>query len=440
VGGGQTGNPQAPSVEIDQNVDGNGSSAKRVETKRTETLVNGGPQTTVTTTVTTTYYVRSSLAGGDIALELDGQGNKVKGYIYALGGRLAEHWTSLNGVLWRHTNPVTGTMLKGAERSEFDPLGAEVGNYDLWVNDPTPTYQELKGSEPLYIEGGDPFNARSGCTIEVDGFPRPCSEVQRMSNSGALGGQLVVNGINIGDPRGVSSFLGGGYYIPGTASGITFKDETGKEIWATDPMSILDRGVFVRIPGQPSGIGAGFGLTGGQQDVNATSIVSQRISTSSCADFATFLDLAAEMAGGDIQKFMKTLVSSIITNVPDPAFDSSGFNPKFGIGTDNVVYHFVGGLTVAYVAGSTAFPEFLQTTLAYKIMDSHEENENSTSGPGGFPLPNIFRPRINNIGTPEYFRDINVNTHSIPLGVGLGRGKHTPQFVAGHFRKAFCLP
>jgi hypothetical protein len=240
VGGGQTGNPSMPSVEIDQNLDGHGLRAKRVETKRTEEFVNGGPQTTITTTVTTTYYVRSSLAGGDIALELDGQGNKVKGYIYALGGRLAEHWTAFNGVLWRHTNPVTGTMLQGAERSEFDPLGAEVGNYDPWVNDPTPTYQELKGSEPLYIEGGDPFNARSGCTL--DGLPISCSQFLRRVDNGSVHAQ---------NPNGSTplTHLGGGLVV-----GSYHRDAGFADAVATDsngrserfPVRVLDQIGFSR--------------------------------------------------------------------------------------------------------------------------------------------------------------------------------------------------
>jgi hypothetical protein len=105
-----------------------------------------------------------------------------------------------------------------------------------------------------------------------------------------------------------------------------------------------------------------------------------------------------------------------------------------------VVYHFVGALSVAYFAGLTYLPEFAQVSLAYKIMDTHEENENSTSGTAGFPLPNPSQARTNNVGSPEYLRDININTHAIPLGVGLGRGERTPQFLADHFKKAFCLP
>jgi hypothetical protein len=152
-----------------------------------EALVNGGPQTNVTTTVTTTYYVRSSVTG-DVFNELDEQGNKRKSYIHAFGARLAEQRQVHTGgpfyVFWRYANPVTGALIKGDDRTEFDPFGAEVGNYDPYYSDPTPTYQELKGNEPLYIEGGDPFNLSGGCTR--DGLPISCSEAYRQARSGSV--------------------------------------------------------------------------------------------------------------------------------------------------------------------------------------------------------------------------------------------------------------
>ena len=234
VGGGLTGNPQAPSIEITQELDGDGRPIKRIETRRTETPINGGPATHVTTTVTTTWYVRLGILGGEVALELNEHGALRKAHIYALGGRIAEKVEGF-GLFWRHINPVTGTMVKAGSgggigtdnRTEYDPLGAETGNYDPWVNDPTPTYLELKGAEPLYVEGGDPFNVRSGCSQIVDGLPRPCSDVARLLNSGSLEGQLTYGGMNIGSPRVVNALPGGGFYLPAAGTGLRIFDDDG---------------------------------------------------------------------------------------------------------------------------------------------------------------------------------------------------------------------
>jgi hypothetical protein len=192
VGGGQTGNPSGPSVEILQNLDGDGQPAKRAETRKTETFVNGGPQTTITPSVTTTYYVRSTLAGGDIVNEVNAQGEKCKAYIYALGERFAEQNKIFSGsyyLQWRVNNPIAGTLLEvfadGAYgRTELDPNGAEVGNYDPWVDDPTPTYLEMRGQDPLYIQGGDPFDYSGGHTR--DGLPISNSEANRLAGSDAV--------------------------------------------------------------------------------------------------------------------------------------------------------------------------------------------------------------------------------------------------------------
>lgn len=400
VGGGQTGNPSMPSVEIDQNVDGLGLRAKRIETKRTEEFVNGGPQTTITTTVTTTYYVRSSLAGGDIALELDGQGNKVKGYIYAFGDRLAEHWTSFNGVVWRHTNPVTGTMLQGAQRSEFDPLGAEVGNYDPWVNDPTPTYQELKGSEPLYIEGGDPFNARSGCTL--DGLPISCSQFLRRVDNGSVQAQ----GPNGSTPL---THLGGGFVI-----GSYYRDAGFADAVATDssgrserfPIRVLDQIGFSTW----LGIGAGFGLTGGQQQGGNNQQNPQP--QNDCRRFADMVERIArdtigsrpDIPGGDVQVFMDRLATTFTEfsaarlgavrwagsieplNTTQERFGSTGFANQYFEPEGNQVRHAVGGLIAGYIG------------ISLRRMNARENPDDPVHG-----VP-----------------DINLNGQTVPMGARIG--------------------
>jgi hypothetical protein len=199
VGGSQTGHPSMRSPEITQSYDGDGSPVKRIETRRTEEYIDGGPQTEITTWVTTTYYVRPRALGGQVMLEIESSIgpnlniNVNKSYVYSGNERIAESYNLYSGgpysIAWRHSNPVTGTLLKTNEsgfvndRSEFDPFGAEVGSADPYYGDEFADYIEIKGQEPLYIEGGNPFDLSGGCSL--DGMPVPCGFAMGAANAGA---------------------------------------------------------------------------------------------------------------------------------------------------------------------------------------------------------------------------------------------------------------
>lgn len=192
VGGGQTGHDTMPDREITQQYDGAGIPLKRVEIQRIETYVNGGPQTNISTTTTTTYYLRSSVMGGTVVTEIDAQANKTKGYIDVQGIRLAEQrqLPTNSFIEWRQTNPVTSNWLEtlpsgdAFKKAEHDPFGAEVGTHNFYLDDPEPTYPEIKQGEPLYIEGGDPFDRSGG--YEIDGLPVSASEFFRRAGSDTL--------------------------------------------------------------------------------------------------------------------------------------------------------------------------------------------------------------------------------------------------------------
>ncbi len=190
-GGGFVGGPPPapiyPVWEIASNNGGNGGYVKRTETRRTQT------GSTVNTTATTSYFVRSTLLGGQILVELNDQGNKVKSYVYAAGTRLAKHdlsQPSSSQVLWYLGDPVTGDWGEAKSNGDFvntkwmDPLGAEVPTGDPYPLDPDPTYVEMRDDEPLYIEGGDPFDYSGGCTL--DGLPISCNQFQRLVGSGSV--------------------------------------------------------------------------------------------------------------------------------------------------------------------------------------------------------------------------------------------------------------
>jgi hypothetical protein len=69
VGGFQTGNPEQPGLEVATNYDVAGAPAKRVETDRSQELIDSGPATHVDTTITTTYYLRSTALGGKLVAD-----------------------------------------------------------------------------------------------------------------------------------------------------------------------------------------------------------------------------------------------------------------------------------------------------------------------------------------------------------------------------------
>ena len=87
--------------------------------------------------VETTYYVRSSVLGGAAVAEIDGQGQRQKGYVYAGGERVAKQW---GGLLYgQYEEPVGGSSREGSTQGyfygggmELDPLGEDVEAADPW--------------------------------------------------------------------------------------------------------------------------------------------------------------------------------------------------------------------------------------------------------------------------------------------------------------------
>ena len=191
-----------PASEIAQSYDGNGQPAKRIETRRSEELINGGPNINITQTLTTTYHIYSSVMGGAPVVELDASGNKNKGYVYANDTRLAkqEIGSISSAVTWYHLNPGTNSWIEtGTERmavrEEMDPDGAEVGTADPWssvILESPPTYEKFKEEEPLYLEGGNPFDYSEGLTI--DGLPVTRAEFDRRTGNSSAGAQVSRGG------------------------------------------------------------------------------------------------------------------------------------------------------------------------------------------------------------------------------------------------------
>jgi len=76
---------------------------------------------------------------------------------------------------------------------ERDPDGAEMGLFDPWSNTlEEPTYRHIKEDEPLYLEGGNPFDFSEGLTI--DGLPVTRQEFERRVGNGSAGAEVSVGG------------------------------------------------------------------------------------------------------------------------------------------------------------------------------------------------------------------------------------------------------
>ena len=127
----------------------------------------------------TTHYVKSTVLGGAMVAEL-GWGDTI--HIYAGGQRIArEFW---GNVTFEHHNPMTGSWVtshghssyRTTYREERDPRGAETplsNPYGYAEN-----YVDWKFSQPLFIEGGDPFDYVSGYTL--DGLPMSRSQLNHL--------------------------------------------------------------------------------------------------------------------------------------------------------------------------------------------------------------------------------------------------------------------
>jgi YD repeat-containing protein len=164
-------------LTLSQGYDGEGQRARREE-RRVRRVNNGAPQTSVEVT----YYVRSSVLGAIIG-EVNAQGQRVKGYVYANGQMVVKQ---RGGYLyWQQANPLTGSTRSEAtqgygyaneESGEVDPLGNDVGRGDPYAVD------ELTDYGGAYAAGGNAFD-ESGGGCEWNGLPLDCGLVDYVTHS-----------------------------------------------------------------------------------------------------------------------------------------------------------------------------------------------------------------------------------------------------------------
>jgi YD repeat-containing protein len=186
--------PLQPRLDITQTYDGNGAPAKRSQIARMSGIFDEfGNQSEPVEDVQTTYRVNSTVLGGATVVELE-SANTV--HIYAGGQRIArEIW---GNVTFEHHNPMTGSWMtslghssyRTTAREERDPRGAEMPLSNPYGG--PQSYLDWKFSQPLFIEGGDPFDYSSG--REIDGLPVSEAEFQRRLANGSVVSETQIFG------------------------------------------------------------------------------------------------------------------------------------------------------------------------------------------------------------------------------------------------------
>jgi YD repeat-containing protein len=141
-----------------------------------------------------TYYLRSSVMGGAVVMEIDSAGQKTAGYVYSpISGLLATQTvvSSTNVVTWLHVTPSgsgeysVNSSNSSVGRVEFDPLNAAIST----TAPPTPPALGGQGEVgPNHFGNvsarfGDLFNTAGGCY--VDGIESTCDMAMSLLNRGA---------------------------------------------------------------------------------------------------------------------------------------------------------------------------------------------------------------------------------------------------------------
>jgi len=135
-GGWDSNHPNSPALETADIFDGSGQIARHVNHTRIDDSHDSeyGFVYWLNDSTTTSYYVHSTVLGGKTIAELNQNGAKTTGYVYAGGARIAtQHvYVSTNAVEITCTNPVTGSAITTdanaayALRQEPDALGRDL--------------------------------------------------------------------------------------------------------------------------------------------------------------------------------------------------------------------------------------------------------------------------------------------------------------------------
>jgi YD repeat-containing protein len=183
-------NPQSGvwgvTTDLTQSYDGQDVVTKKVEATTTHDNEWGDETTTAIT-----YLLRSSVLGGKVIAEIDGVGQKQRGFVY-LGNNILAWQARVNGVdyvQWEHRDISNASFrvtnsnasLNSTQSAELDPLGTNAGLYDS--NPATQGWQKMS----WYPGFGSSF-ASSDTQCMLDFVTMPCGMVIRTIEVGIRGG------------------------------------------------------------------------------------------------------------------------------------------------------------------------------------------------------------------------------------------------------------
>lgn len=241
--------PYQPRLEITQLYSGDQQPQRREQVSRGVLYDEYGNISSTYEDTQTTSYLTSTVLGGLTLVEL-GLGYKTN--IYALGRRIARDNSGAGpqGVTFEHHNPVMGSWVTSEGHSSYRVTGREerdLRGSELPLSNPytyAQSYIDYKFGEPLFIEGGDPFNYSSGLTM--DGLPVSESQLAHMMDTGAAVGGLFAGGQFLGALDFTGHGRMGMEYLRGDFGSIrieTWVDE-GRGDWHSSSVSTDDEPGF----------------------------------------------------------------------------------------------------------------------------------------------------------------------------------------------------
>ncbi|MBL8191985.1 MAG: RHS repeat protein, partial [Acidobacteria bacterium] len=358
------------------------------------------------------FLIRSTVLGGKVLAEFkdlttlaanDPLKYYSKSYVYLKGVQLGfqEQAHKASGdkrVIWTYHNPTVGNYF--AEYQLNNSSGQQVNySYGEMTFDPLGSYVGIsQPPQPLDIPA--PFTFVSGQYMEPSGkcyadyVEAPCNVAQKMLNN-ATGQHAPWDPAYLvempNSPTYVIDWEGGWYgFVPTGAKylkGGVWAGGTGSREAQIGPLAMV-MGRYGRLN---KSLGAGFGLTGGQQDRAQQSPGSQDTRTDcqrfvdmvqGIADKSTthkeFMDEMARTftAGNDssISELLRTANMAARTR-----FTANGFKPEF-VDPSNQVRHFTGGLIAGYNLGATA---------GLIAMNSNEHGNNPADSRADYALNRV---------------------------------------------------
>src|SRR5205085_6615023 len=113
------------------------------------------------------YELRSSLLRGQLLTDINTQGQKITGYVYANGGLLAKQNQADSSVTWVHRSPDASgeweTVSAGWGENLSRTLQLDLMARDVGLDNPYDSGDSGLGSYPNY---GDPADLTTGCAID----------------------------------------------------------------------------------------------------------------------------------------------------------------------------------------------------------------------------------------------------------------------------------